>query len=84
MVDDQINHQLEAGGVGLRSHLLHLILGRCAVALGQKSGIEAEIIGNRVKAAGSAQLLDGVDKRPIEAQLSGALKVLLPIGKSPR
>ena len=40
--------------------------------------VEFEIIGDRIEAAGSAEMLDGVEKDPIEAHLRGALEMRSP------
>ena len=46
MIDNQVNHHLQSGGMGLRRHLPDLFLGRRRIFGIEKRGINPEIISN--------------------------------------
>jgi hypothetical protein len=81
MIDDQIDHQLQARLMGLGRHSAHLLFRRRWVRPVEQSRVEPKIIGDGIEAARSTRLLDRVDENPIEMHPGGTLEVLVPAGE---
>ena len=83
VVDDQIQHHLEAPVAGFLKKMLQ---GRFGVApiFGMKEGIDAEVIFDRVQAAGEAGGVDGVEINPGKAHACDAVQMAFPPGDGPR
>jgi hypothetical protein len=72
MIDDQINHQLQAAGVRFGDHGATLLVGRGGIAGIQQRRVQLKIIRDGVEAAGTSGALDGIDVNPVEAHLASA------------
>ena len=83
VVDDEVDHHLQAAGLGGCRHLPDLIFRRCGALRIQQGRVDPEIIGNRIKAARGAQLLNGIDEHPVEAHRRRPGEMTAPAGKRP-
>ena len=81
MVDDEVDHHLQAAGPGLGDHLPDLFFGRRGALRVEQGRVEAEVVGDRIEAARGARLLDGIDEYPVEAHRRRPSEMLAPAGE---
>lgn len=78
VVDDEVNHEAQAAFAGAGGQALDLGFRGSGVGGVEEPGVEAEVVGDGVEAAGGAGELDGVEEEPVEAEGAGAVEVRLP------
>ena len=78
MVDDQIDHHLQTQALRLNYRSPNLFPGGYRSLGIDEAGMEVEVVGDGIEAAGSAGLLDGIDEDPIEAHGCRPLQMGLP------
>src|SRR5439155_5461961 len=81
VIDLQVEHDFESGGVRLAEHLADLVLGWNPAARSEQIWIDFEIILDGIEAARGAGPLDRIDEGPVEADRRRSLKMVLPARK---
>jgi len=83
VIDDEVHHHFQAMLVRPRDHLADLFLLRSLAGRIQHQRVVAEMVGDRVDAAGVAGILDRVDEHPVKLHCRRALEMLGPPRKRP-
>ncbi len=81
VVDDEVGHGAQAEAARPFEDRAELVVGRGRVGGVSSGGVEVEVIGDGVEAAGGSELLEGVNEDPVEAHPGGAGEVGFPLGE---